>query len=184
MSAMTTEAPSAAHRRAMALPIPLAPPVTMTTRPAREACDGLMPGSAIPGSAIPGSAIPGSAIPGSAIPGSAIPGSAIPGAAMLSLGRGLDLEEQPQRAERDLAELEPQRAERVGHRVQDRRRGRRGPAFPGALDSQRVERRRVALVHHVDVRHVGCPRQQVVKERAARELAVAVVAGLLEQRVA
>src|SRR5580698_7665613 len=168
MSAMTTEAPSAAHRRAMALPIPLAPPVTMTTRPDREACDGLMPGSAIPGSAIPGSAIPGSAIPG----------SAIPGAAMLSLRRGLDLEEQPQRAERDLAELEPQRAERVGHRVQDRRRGRRGPAFAGALDSQRVERRRVALVHHVDVRHVGCPRQQVVKKRAAGELAVAVVAGL------
>ena len=67
-----------------------------------------------------------------------------------------------------LGDLDARRTERIDHRVGDGRRRREGAALPGALDPERVERRRGHHVVNVQGRDVRCAGQRVVHQRARR----------------
>src|SRR5437660_4268275 len=173
--ARTTGAPTEPSWRAVAAPIPLPPPVTMTTAPRSPASvsTGAVAGPRPPCIATL-SALPA---PCSYVKHMSICSRLGPGG---RFGHG----PHPGGGQRQRRDVLPA-AQRVAYRAGQHRAGGGDAALARAADTQRVARGRgVFADQEVDPRDLGRRRHPVVHERGRRRLAGIVVAELLQQRAA
>src|SRR5579872_4955988 len=78
-----------------------------------------------------------------------------------------------------------ERRERIEHRADRGARCGNGPGLAGALDAKRIGAGRRIIQPRLDIRQIFRPRQAVVHQRSAEELArAALIDAMLEQRLA